>query len=361
MPDLSPVDLLSRLRRDVERSVLRSKNGLKVLGGIGRPATGTTPKETVVTAGKATMWRYRSDKRSGRPPLMIVHSLASRSYLFDFNAGNSFIETLVDQGFDVFLVDWGSPDELDATNTLETYCDILLPQMISACLEASGAESLHLFGYCLGGVLTLLYLAGHPDAPVSKLITMATPIDFEFAMAPFGQMVRDGRIDASTLIDHTGNVPSEVIFNVFRMLAPTSEVTGYAALWNSLWDDDFVDEFQRTAGWSKDQVPFPGATMLQLEDLFVKKNLMATGQLPLGGRVVDLADITAPFLNIIGGYDHVVSPAANGKLVELVGSSDKQEFIHPTGHIGLVIGRHAQTRFIPAITEWLHRENEVVQ
>ena len=117
MADLAPGVLLSRLKRDLDRSALRSRNGLKLLAGIGKPATGTSPKDTVFSAGKASVWRYRSDQRVGGPPLLIVYSLASRSYLFDLTPGNSFVEALLRDGFDVYLINWGEPDELESHNT----------------------------------------------------------------------------------------------------------------------------------------------------------------------------------------------------------------------------------------------------
>ena len=47
----------------------------------------------------------------------------------------------------------------------------------ATCAEA-GSEDLTLLGYCFGGTLAMLYLAGHSDAPVRNLAMVATPIDF---------------------------------------------------------------------------------------------------------------------------------------------------------------------------------------
>src|SRR5207248_7327525 len=137
---LSPSDLLSRLRRDVERSALRARNGLKHLSGVGRPPLGQSPRDVVWSSGKAELWRYHSDRRSIRPPLLFVHSLVSRSYVFDLAPGNSFVEAMLGRGFDVFLTNWGEPDEADAANTLETYCDEYLTQMADVILEVTGSD-----------------------------------------------------------------------------------------------------------------------------------------------------------------------------------------------------------------------------
>ena len=111
---LDPGELVARVRRDAERNVLRVRNGLKHLAGVGRPQLTQTPKETVWSSEKVELWRYPTDRRTIRTPLLFVHSLVSRSYVFDLVPGNSVVEAMVDRGFDVFLVDWGVPDELEA-------------------------------------------------------------------------------------------------------------------------------------------------------------------------------------------------------------------------------------------------------
>src|SRR3954466_10543163 len=149
-----PPDLLARVGIDVARSLLRARNGLRYVRGSHRPALGTTPKDVVWQRDKAQLWRYRRDAPARfEQPLVLVTSLVSRSYILDLLPGSSTVEFLRDQGFDVFMLDWGIPDHLDAENTLETYVDEYLPRAVGAVLGESGAEELTMVGYCLGGVL----------------------------------------------------------------------------------------------------------------------------------------------------------------------------------------------------------------
>ena len=73
------------------RAVRRSRNGLRYAAGTRRPKVGQTPKDVVWRRHKAELWRYRSDERRYRPPLVIVHSLVSRSYVLDLYPGNSAV------------------------------------------------------------------------------------------------------------------------------------------------------------------------------------------------------------------------------------------------------------------------------
>jgi polyhydroxyalkanoate synthase len=102
-------------------------------------------------------------------------SLVSKSYIFDLRPGASFVEVLLDQGLDVFMLDWGVPDERDAGNTLETYCDDYLPRAVRATLQASGARDVTVLGYCLGGVLTLLYVRHISTTPCETLRSSPRP------------------------------------------------------------------------------------------------------------------------------------------------------------------------------------------
>jgi polyhydroxyalkanoate synthase len=358
MPSLlDPGALLDRVRRDAERSLLRTRNGLKHLAGVGRPVMQTTPKQTVWSQDKVELWRYENGTRRLGPPLLLVHSLVSRSYVFDLAPGNSVVEFLTGRGFDVFLVDWGVPDELEAFNTLETYTDGYLPDIVRQVRRIAGSEEVNLFGYCMGGVLSLLYLAGHAADPIRSLAVLATPIDFDH-MGPFTSLLQEGRVTPDAVIDPTGNVPAEVMLNSFRILQPTADITGYVNLWQNMWDDDYLAAHQIMTQWSRDHIPFPGACFRQVTDLLTRQNLLKTGRLPLGGRTVDLADITVPFLNIVGEKDHIVPPAANGDLTHLVGSADAQELLLPAGHVGLVVGRSAHRRHLPAMAQWLEARSE---
>lgn len=349
-------DVLARIRRDVNRSLLRSRNGLKLLSGVSQPTLAQSPKDVVWSAGKVELWRYRSDERTVRPPLLFVHSLVSKSYVFDLAPGNSFVEAMLGHGFDVFLIDWGTPDEVESGNTLETYCDDLLPELVDVVRDLAGSDTVTMFGYCLGGLLATIYQAGQPDGPVSSLAVMATPVDFD-AMGPFSVLA--GHIDPDAIVDETGNVPANVMRHSFRLVQPTSDVTSYVNLWQNLWNDDFVAAHQTMTQWANDHIPFPGACMAQVTDLFARRNLFRSGRFPLGGRTVDLADITVPFLNILGEKDHIVPPASTEVLTSLVGSASAEELRLPAGHVGLIVGRSAHRRNIPAMAEWLLRQSEV--
>jgi polyhydroxyalkanoate synthase len=349
---LSPDELVERIQRDFERSLLATRNFVKPLPAIDNPVVAQTPRDVVWQRDKAVLYRYRSDQRAYRPPLLLTMSLVSKAYIFDLRPGSSLVEVMLDHGLDVFMLDWGIPDADDAENTFETYCAEYLPNAIAATCAASGSDDLTLLGYCLGGVLTNLYAAANPDGPVRNLVAVATPCDFG-KLGPMGTMMERGRLDADDLVDDTGNVPAQAMLNAFRLVRPMGDLSSYADLWVNLWSDEFLESYQAIMGWARDQIPFPGATMRQMVRMFNRENAFVTDTARLAGERVSLRDIRCPFLSVLSMADHITPPEAVTPMLDLIGSDDKSELRFETGHVGLIVGRNAVRKTMPQIAEWI--------
>lgn len=352
-PTLNPVDLVNRVNREVERSLLRARNGVRYVRGTGRPKVGATPKEVIWRRGKAEVWRYDNGTVRYGPPVLIVHSLVSRSYILDLRPGNSLVEFLTTAGLDVFMLDWGVPDELDADNDLARYVDWYLPRAVDAVRRETGSDEVTLMGYCLGGVLAALYAAGHDDAPVRNLILMATPVNFD-EMGAMVALLREGRLNPDEMCDDSGNVPADVLYTGFYMQAPTVEVAQKATLLENLWNDEFVDGFQAMGQWSRDHVPFPGAVFRELVEEFVRKNVLMTGSIRVGDRKINLADARGNVLNAMAERDNVVPPPAVEPVMELIGDPARREELRlPGGHVTFGTGRSAVKHTMPSLAGWI--------
>jgi polyhydroxyalkanoate synthase len=354
----SPGDVLDRVRRDAERNALRARNGIRLMAGVGRPRLGQSPRDLVWSHGHAQLWRYRSDRVTLQPPLLLVFSLVSRSYVLDLRPGNSFVEHLQSAGFDVFLLDWRDADEREAGERLEDYADGYLPAAVEHTLDAAGADTVNLFGYCYGGVLALLYAAHHADAPLRSLTVMATPVDF--SQWGLWRDLAEHDLPLDALLDEDGNVPASTIRQGFRLLKPTGEVRQYATLLDNVWNDEYVAAYQAMTGWSNDHVPFPGGAARQTLEMLVRDNGFVCDRVRLGGDPVRLADIRVPMLTVLAERDHIVPEPVAAPLPDLVGSEENDVLRLDAGHVGLVVGRTAAKITIPRIIEFLQARSEAV-
>ena len=342
----------------MRRNLLRARHGIAYLTGGSEPPLGTSPKSTVWRRDKARLYRFSSDVRRYAPPVLIVHSLVSRSYILDLTPQMSFAGSLRDAGFDVYLLDWGEPDSTDAANTLEKYIDGYVRESVESILEVSGSSDVTLLGYCFGGVLATMFTLRHPRF-VRNLITMAMPVDFT-ELGVLSGVFKQGRLEPDFIIDETGNVPAAMMHTSFKLLRPTGSTVQYANLWQNLWNDEYVEGHKAMTRWTSDHIPFAGAAFRQVIDLFMRDNALMTGTVELGDTSTALSELFCPVLNVFAERDHVVPPEAAEPLAGLVGSSDVEELRIPGGHASLVTGRQAAKVTLPGIIRWLDDHSEEV-
>lgn len=334
------------------KNIKRNWNLTRHLLGIDRAPTGQTPRDPVWASGKSVLYRYRSNDVTVREPILLVMSLISRSFILDLQPGNSFVEHLRDQGFDVFLLDWGVPDAEESNNDLAVYSDQLIPAAVAKVNSLTGGHGVNVFGYCFGGLLALLYASAHPDDPINSLTVMATPVDFtEMPKAMSG--VGANGIDPEDLLDANGNVPASAVRASFTMLMPTGDLTTVVDFWEHLDDDRFLSSYQAMTSWTRSHIPFPGQAMIETTRVFADGNGFINDDVVIGGQRRHLCDIKVPFLNVIAERDHIVPPDSSRGLVDLVGSEDKTELVLPAGHVGLIVGGGGRKRCMPAMSDWI--------
>ncbi|NMN98407.1 alpha/beta fold hydrolase [Antrihabitans stalactiti] len=340
------------VRRSVDTNVKRTANGLRLIGGLDRPRTGCTPHVVLWREGRATLRRYRAGADGGRPALFLVPSLINRSHIWDLRPGDSFVEGLLDYGYDVFLIDWGTADKRDAVNTMSTYVDEYLPAAYAAATAAAGSSPVVL-GHCFGGVIATLWAASTTEQPPA-LVALGVPTDWA-QMGPLAHIVQQGRLEPEDVLDDTGNVPPATMLRAFQMLRPLGDLAGYVTLWDRLDDRRAAQAIWALTDWAHDHVPFPGATFVEMMRTLSRENSLLTGDIVLGDRVRSLKAIKTPFLNVYGTYDHVTPPDSVSPLAGLVGSDQAETLAVKAGHIGLLVGRSARKQTLPAVTEWLDK------
>ena len=144
--------------------------------------TGVTPREVVWTKNKTRLYRYRRQDGSGgkrRPvPVLLIYGFVLKPYVLDLVPGNSLVEYLVKEGFDVYLLDFGISVLEDAVLSLEDFVLDYMCGAVQKVLETSGAEEISLFGHSQGGTLCTMYASLFPGGPLKNLVLVATPTEF---------------------------------------------------------------------------------------------------------------------------------------------------------------------------------------
>jgi polyhydroxyalkanoate synthase subunit PhaC len=342
----------ARVRREVERAIQRNIKGLQYLSSSD-PEMGVTPKDVIYKRGTLELYHYRPmADEIYRMPVMLVMSLVSKAYILDLAPGQSLVEFLLKRGYDVYMMDWGVPRPEDRVLKLEDYTLDFMPDCIGRILEDSGQPDFSIVGYCMGGMLSVIYAALHPAGPLKNLACFTTPVNFE-GMG-LHRLWSDKRyFDVDRLVDTLGNVPPEIIMNSFEMLRPVGRITGQIKLWDNMWNDEFVKSYRMFDRWAADQVPFPGECFRQTTKELMWENKLYKNELVLGGRHVDLKNITVPFIHVMAEHDHIAPYEATKDLTALVGSTDKRDLVLKGGHVSLITGPNATRRMWPVLDDWL--------
>lgn len=319
---------------------------------------GGTPKEVIWTLNKAKLYRYTpvapAEKRFP-VPLLLVFALINRSSILDLRPGNSFVEHMVAQGFDVYLIDWGKPGPEDRGMTFDDYVLEYLPRAIRKMKSVSGSEEFSMLGWCIGAIITSMYAALRPDDGLRNLVLLTAPLDFsDKSCGGFVQWMNSEHFDVEKLLAAYGNMPGELIDYGAKALKPVDNyIQNFVRLWDNIDNPRVVEAWHAMNTWVRDLVPVAGGAYRQLISDLYQQNKLVEGRMALRGERVDLGHIKANVLNVVANEDHIVPPPESVDAMGAIGSTDKELLRIPGGHIGVMAGSAARKNTWPRIETWL--------
>ena len=309
-------------------------------------------KELVYQIDKTKLYHYKPLKRNiCKVPLLIVYALVNKYYMMDLQEDRSFIKKLLENGIDVYIIDWGYPDRADRYLTLEDYIDGYINSCVDFIREKHKLQKINLLGVCQGGTFSVIYTALYPEK-IKNLVTMVTPIDFHTDDGLLNIWSR--YMDPDLMVEAFGNISGDFMNVGYMMLKPFQLNIGkyYNFIKNAKTLDD-VKNFIRMEKWIFDSPDQAGEAWRKfIKDLY-QENKLVKGEFELGGRKVDLKNIKMPILTIYAEEDHLVPPSSTKPLNDLVGSEDKTMISFKGGHIGIYVSSRSQKDLAPTVAKWL--------
>ncbi|MGD8416734.1 MAG: alpha/beta fold hydrolase [Pseudomonadales bacterium] len=345
-------EILERARHMVDQAIRRNIKGLEFL--TAPPVkVGLTPKEVLYERGTLRLYHYHpmADELY-RVPVLLVMATTNKAYIFDLAPGQSMVEYLLKEGFDVYVIDWEPPTADERGLNLADYTQDFLPACVDEVLEDSGEPDLSIVGYCMGGVLSLIYAASHTDGPLKNLACLTTPVNWS-EMGLSRIWADEKHFDVDRLVDTLGIVPKDFITASFEMLRPAQKTAGQIRVWEQMWNDAFVASYRAFERWGNETLPLAGEYFRDTTKELMWGNKLYNGTLKVGGRTARLSDITVPVFAALAEHDHIVSYKASKPLMDLVGAEDKEEIVLKGGHVSLIAGPNAARRMWPRLAAWL--------
>ncbi len=320
---------------------------------------GATPSEVVHYDGRVKLMHYLSDQPPRfKQPLVFVFALVNRPYILDLLPGKSVVEHFVKAGFDTYLIDWGRPTHADRRESLDTYVNGYMSRLLEHAAHRSGQDEVSVLGYCMGGGMSAMFSAIHPQR-IRNLMLLAAGIDFSTREGLLNQWADADAFDVDAFVDAFGNCPAEFLQWSFLMLKPIGNLLQKPlGLLDRLDDDKFIHEFLTMETWLNDNIPVPGEVYREFVKFLYQQNQLVKGELTIGGHRVDLKQITCPVLNLMAANDDLVPCAQSEPFNDLVGSTDRKAIKLKAGHIGLAVGSRAQRELWPQAVDWLSARSD---
>ncbi len=317
------------------------------------PQTGLSPKDILWKKNKAKLYRYVApDGLKFKPPILFVYALINKPYILDLIPGMSLIEHLANQGFDVYLLDWGEfaweDRQLNFGNLVHDY----IARAVQKVRQISQCPAITMIGYCMGGTIASMYAALYPQT-VKNMMLLATPIDFLDAGVA-STWLKAPDYDADKVVNTYELIPKDFIDRGVKMLRPvTNYWATYTRLWKAIDEEMPLEAWKALNKWVNDNIDLPGEVYRQwIKDLY-QQNKLVKNEFIIQRQRVELAKITSNLLVLAGEKDHLVLPGQARAAMDHFSATDKTYFEYPVGHGGLVFGRHAKDVVYPVISGWL--------
>lgn len=312
---------------------------------------GVTPRQAIWKKNKATLWYYPASEKKYKVPLFLIYSLVNRPFILDLGHGKSSIEAFVQNGYDVYLLDFGIPGLEDRNISIDDYVKEYIQSGVQRAIRHAKTEEITIIGYCLGGTLAAIYCAVAKE-PIKNLILIVTPIDFE--KIPYFdswiQSLREERVSFDSYLDEMGIIPGPKVKAGMRLLTSPIYYTPYLSLMRKAQDPEYVDKWIRFNTWTKGHIPLSAKTAQQLTNDLVKENKLIKGNFQLHGASVKLESISANLLVVVTDGDRLVPKEQSLPILNVVSSLDKRCEILRGGHTGTSVKDGKLPGFI---AEWL--------
>ena len=276
------------------------------------PRTRRTLAPVRFRKGAARLRDYRSAAGTDAPPVVFVPSLINPPFVLDLAPDRSLVRWVAAQGFDAWLVDWGTPRPQDASLDLAGHVERRLLPLLAKLDRAP-----ILVGYCLGGTLATA-AAALLGPRCAGLATIAAPWRFagygDAAREEMTRLWRSAEPAARTL----GALPMEVLQAGFWRLDPQRTVAKYEAF--ATMDDAAAATFVALEDWANAGAPLSYAAAFAL-------------------AAVDVGEDADPCFLL--GRDRLVGDLQAPEIALLPGGADGIE----VGDVGILFGHLGELRF----------------
>jgi poly(3-hydroxyalkanoate) synthetase len=324
----------------------------------------STPYHVIFEYEHAKVRHYPALERQFLEPLVFIPPLAVTVSIYDLYPYRSLVNYFQQQGFEVYLLDWGRLNYSHHKLDFMSFLDDTIPNCLEKIREHSGSQEVSLHGWSMGGLFATLYTAHSQSEKIKNLITLGAPID-TFLTGWHGELLKNTQKIlkryprlAETL--YTGKLPKKVIQTpgklnafVFKLLDPKGWLNGHKRFLQNLNDAQAVQEHATMGAYLNDMIDYPGGINQDMMLNIWLQNPLKNGHIHLNNKLIDLKNIHCNLLVGAGLRDQLVAAEAVSPLCELTNSPDVTFTLIPGGHMGIMSNQNTAKEFWPNMACWL--------
>lgn len=339
------------IMEEMQKTSEKLVNGYNLLKDIEKVEVGTTPKDLVWQSDLVKLYHYRRNTPAKtKIPVLVSFALMNRHDVLDLQPDRSLIAKLLEEGLDIYIMDWGYPQRQHRYLTMEDYILGFMNDAIDFIRETTNNDKIHKMGICQGGTFSAIYASIYPEK-LKSLTTYVAPFDFGGNECMLYRWTKD--LDVDRMVDALGIIPADMINSGFSMLKPSMDISKYLGVMDIMDDEAKLLNFLRMEKWKADCPDLSGEMYRKyIKDLF-RDNKFIKGKMELGGHKVNPKNINMPFLNVYATDDNIIPNSSTIPLNDKIGSKDKELYAFPGGHIGVFVGNKSQKELAPKVAKWV--------
>jgi polyhydroxyalkanoate synthase subunit PhaC len=320
-----------------------------------------TKAKIIHQSGEVAVRFYPSRTQITQSSIVMIPSLINGSEILDFHADQSLCQYLTEQGYGIYLLEWGTVlKDVDLQNL-----DRLIGKKMKSCLtyirkHASGeqkGQKLIGLGYCMGGNLLAATQIVHQA--FDALIFIATPWNFRpkadnSAPPDFADHLRQWAKDRLLKVSTLDYMPHDWLQMIFASVDPVQIVQKYRSF--ALMDpqSDAARAFVMVEDWLNGGQDLPAPLLLSCIKDWYMDNKPFKGTWKINNQKIDANKISVPSLVFVPLKDRIVPPASSLALAHQIRGATLIEA--DCGHISMMVSKRARPMVWEKMLHWLTKE-----